>query len=687
MRRMVLAAGLALAVVRPSAGLAAQEATLQVKDFLDLEQVGNPQISPDGKQVVYSRSYVDRVNDSWESAIWVMNADGTKNRFLVKGGGAVWSPDGTRIAYVAASENPKGAQIFVRYMDAEGATTQVTRLTEGPGNITWSPDGKWLSFTGFVPKRAEWPIDLPPPPPGANWTASPRVVDKLHYRGDRRGFLDNGFYHLFVVPAEGGSARQITSGDWSVGTAFDGMIVGGSHSWTPDGKSILFDGFARPDGDRNFRESHIYAVDVAGGPVKQLTTVKGSWTAPKVSPDGRMVAFVGRELLPVVWQTADLYVMNIDGSGQRDLTRAIDREMGAFGGADAKWAPDGSGLFVSPGDRGTENILFVPLTGAPKYLTTGNHMLSLGSIAKTGEMVGVKSSFQAPGEVVKVVADKKAGVQVTQLTNVNEDFLQGRRLATAEEIWYPSSGGAKIQGWIVKPPAFDPAKKYPMLLEIHGGPQGMYSVGFDMMWQAFASAGYVVLYLNPRGSTGYGDTFVRSIEKNYPGPDYDDLMAGVDTVLGRGYVDPKQLYVSGCSGGGALSSWVIGHTNRFAAAAVRCPVTDWMGMAGNADVPYFAYSFFDKPFWEDPQQWWKQSSLSYVGNVTTPTLLMTGVLDMRTPMAQTETYYAALKVRGIPAKLLRFENEWHGTESVPSNWMRTMLYMQSWFKQYTKPTT
>ncbi len=659
--------------------------TLTVADYLDLERVGSPEISPDGKTVLYSRGFVDKVNDTWGGAIWQMNADGTRNRFLVTGGGAVWSPDGTRIAYVAASENPKGAQIFVRYMDAEGATTQITRLTESPGNIAWSPDGKWISFTSSVAKSSEWAIEMPAPPPNAKWTPAPRVADRLHFRADHRGYTDPGFVHLFVVPADGGSPRQVTRGDWSVGAAFDGMVVGGSHSWTPDGKSILFDGFAEPNSDRNFRESNIYSVELASGAMKKLTAVKGSWMAPKVSPDGKRVAFAGRELLPVVWQTADLYVMNIDGSGSRDLTRAIDREMGAFGGANALWAPDGTGLYVSPGDRGTENILFVPLIGAPRYLTTGNHSLSVSSIARTGEMVGIRSSFQQPGDVVRITTDKKAGVQITQLTQVNDDLLQGKKLATAEELWYPSTGGAKIQGWIVKPPFFDPAKKYPMLLEIHGGPQGMYGVGFDMMWQTFAANGYVVLYLNPRGSTGYGDAFVRTIEKSYPGPDYDDLMAGVDTVLGRGYVDPKQLYVSGCSGGGALSSWMIGHTNRFAAAAVRCPVTNWIGMAGNADVPYFAYAFFDKPFWEDPMAWWKQSSLAYVGNVTTPTLLMTGVLDMRTPMPQTEDFYAALKVRGVPTKLLRFENEWHGTESVPSNWMRTMLYMMSWFKQYPKP--
>jgi dipeptidyl aminopeptidase/acylaminoacyl peptidase len=657
---------------------------LTVADYLDLERVQSPQISPDGKAIVYGRGFVDKVNDTWDGSLWAMNADGSKHRMLVKGAGsAIWSPDGTRIAYVAAAENPKGAQIFVRYMDAEGATVQVTRVTAPIRSITWSPDGKWLSFAMFVPKQAEWAIEMPAPPPNAKWTAPPRVVDRLHYRLDRVGYTDPGFWHLFVVPADGGTPRQITSGDWSTGASYDGINFASPHSWTPDGKTIVFDGYSQPGGDKNYGDSHISAVNVATGSVTRLTQTRGSWSNPVVSPDGRMVAYVGREHLPVVWQTADLWVMNIDGTGGRDLTRQLDREVGGFlGSGTLVWAPDGSGIYISPQDRGTSNITFVPLNGALRPVTTGSHLLAFTGIATTGELVGTRTSFQAPDDVVKITVDRKGQGTVTQLTAVNEDLLAGKRLAAVEEVWYPSTGGARIQGWIVKPPDFDPAKQYPLLLEIHGGPQGMYGVGFDMMWQVFASAGYVVLYTNPRGSTGYGDAFVRAIEKAYPGPDYDDLMAGVDTLVGRGYVDPKRLYVSGCSGGGKLSSWVVGHTTRFAAAAVRCPVINWISMAGASDVPYFSHAFFDKPFWEDPMAWWKQSSLAYVGNVTTPTLLMTGVLDLRTPMPQTEEYYAALKMRGVPTRLLRFENEWHGTESVPSNWMRTMLYMMSWFGQY-----
>ena len=273
---------------------------------------------------------------------------------------------------------------------------------------------------------------------------------------------------------------------------------------------------------------------------------------------------------------------------------------------------------------------------------------------------------------------------MTKLTDVNGDVLQGIQLGKSEEITYTSSGNAKVMGWIVKPPSFDPSKKYPLILEIHGGPFGNYNVGFNYMFQNFAANGFVVLVTNPRGSTGYGSDFINGIDHNYPGPDYDDLMAGVDTVVGKGYVDTSRMYVSGCSGGGVLSSWVIGHTDRFAAAAVRCPVIDWLSMAGHTDIPLFTYSFFKKPFWEDPSDWLSHSSLMSVGKVTTPTLLMTGVLDRRTPMPQTEEYYAALKVKGVPVKLLQFNEEYHGTGSKPSNYIRTQLYMMSWFNQWTR---
>jgi len=270
-----------------------------------------------------------------------------------------------------------------------------------------------------------------------------------------------------------------------------------------------------------------------------------------------------------------------------------------------------------------------------------------------------------------------------KLTSVHTDVLSDVALGSQEEIWYKASDGSPAHGWIVKPPNFDAKKKYPLLLEIHGGPYGMYLGRFDFRYQLFAANDFVVLYTNPRGSTGYGEEFSQAIDHAYPSVDYLDLMGGVDAVIGQGYIDEKRMYVGGCSGGGVLSSWVIGHTNRFAAAAVRCPVSNWLSLAGTTDIPGFAHSFFQKPFWEDPSDWLRQSSLMYVNKVKTPTVVMTGEQDMRTPMSQSEEYYAALKMLGVPTVLLRFNDQYHGTGSKPSNYMRTLLYMMSWYNRYT----
>jgi len=680
MLRPRLAAALLLwtaALAAPAAAQAPRTApgTFSVEKYLDYETVGDPQISPDGRRVVYTRRWVDRMADRWESALWIVEADGSRNRFLVKGSSPVWSPDGTRIAYVAEGE-PKGPQLWVRYLDVEGAGTQVTRGTEAPANVRWSPDGRTLGFTQFVAKPADWKIGMPSAPTGATWTRAPRVVERLHYRADRRGLTEPGFVHLYVVPAEGGTPRAVTSGDWSVGFRFDQIPGDVSWSWMPDGRTVIVEGLNEPDADLSYRDSNLYAVEVATGTIRRLTPDRGTWTQPVVSPDGRTIAFAGQPFNRQSYRALDLYLMNADGGGMRRLAEGLDRDPNGI-----TWAQDGSGVYFTAADRGTRNVhLASARGGAARQLTRGTHMLGLSSISRGGIGAGVRSAPQSPPDVVRV--DLRRGGEPVQITRVNEDLLAGMRLGAVEEVWYTSTGGARVQGWIVKPPDFTASKKYPLIMEIHGGPHAMYDVGFSPMYQNFAANGYVVLYTNPRGSTGYGSAFGNAIERAYPSVDHEDLMVAVDTVLGRGYVDPERMFIGGCSGGGVLSSWAVGHTDRFAAAAVRCPVTNWMSFAGATDVPLFTANFFDKPFWEDPQPWLKQSPLMYVGNVKTPVLLMTGELDLRTPMSQSEEYYAALKTRGVPTALLRFEGEYHGTSSRPSNWMRTQLYMMSWYERW-----
>ncbi len=670
-----------LALVSPA--LAAQEKAsdtlLTVDHYLDFESVSDPEISPDGTRIIYSRRFVDKQKDAWESALWIMNADGSENRFLARGDAPTWSPDGTRIAYLAegAAGGPRGAQIHVRWMNAEGATSQVTRVAHAPSDIEWSPDGQSIGFSMFAPKANVWAIDMPAAPEGAQWTPAPRYVNTVHYRADRRGFLEPGFVHLYVVPADGGTPRQLTSGDWNVGSRFDGQPGAAGWSWSADGGSIVFDGLMDPESDKNFRDSDINVVDVRTGVMKKLTTPRGSWSQPSVSPDGMWIAFVGYPFTENTYHTTELFVMRADGSAMKKLSGTLDRDVGSL-----TWARDNSGIYFGAQDRGTSNVHFASLAGQVRALTTGQHMLSLGSISRTGVVAAIRSAPSDPTDVVRFAVT--APQQVTRLTSVNADILANKKLGTFEELWVTSTSGTRVQGWLLKPPGFDASKRWPMIMEIHGGPHGMYNVGFSYMYQNFAANGYVVLYINPRGSTGYGSDFGNAINKRYPGVDYEDLMAAVDTVVGRGYVDQSRMYVGGCSGGGVLSSWVIGHTNRFAGAAVRCPVMNWISFAGNADVPYFGNSWFEKPYWEDPKPWLDQSPLMYVGKVTTPTVIMTGELDLRTPMAQSEEYYQALKQRGIPSALLRFQGEFHGTGSKPSNFMRTQLYMMSWYQQHKR---
>ncbi|PYP18023.1 MAG: S9 family peptidase [Gemmatimonadetes bacterium] len=670
MRSMSIAAVLAVCL---SPAVAAQETAsdtlLTVNHYLDWEQVADPQVSPNGAQIVYTRRWVNKIEDRWDSGLWIVNADGSKNRFLVKGSNARWSPDGSRIAYLADGE-PKGTQVFVRWMDAEGATSQITRVTETPANASWSPDGRSLAFTMLVKSETPWKISMPAQPEGAKWTPAPRIVDKLHYRRDRMGYVEQGTTQIFLVSADGGTPRQLTTGEY--GTSELGG--GPNYDWAPDGRTIVFDGLRESDFDYRYRESYVYAVELQSGTIRPLVTKKGGWTNPIVSPDGRSVAFTGHEYGTFSYRANEVWVVGLDGSGLKALT-SYDRDPG-----DLEWSPDGSGVYFALADQGTSNVYFAGLRGGNRKVTDGTQMLSLSSIARDLNAVGIRSDADDPPDVVRI--NLKKPQPISRLTSVNADVLDRIKLGKVEELWYTSTGGTKVEGWIIKPPGFDPSKKYPLIMEIHGGPHGMYNGAFSYQLQNFAANGYVVLYTNPRGSTGYGSTFGNAIERAYPSVDYDDLMAGVDTVVNRGYIDPQRMYVGGCSGGGVLSSWVIGHTTRFAAAAVRCPVIDWMSMAGQTDIPLFTYGFFDAPFWEKPEQWIKQSSLAYVGNVKTPTLLMTGELDLRTPIPQTEEYYSALKMRKVPVVMLRFNGEYHGTGSKPSNFLRTQLYMMSWYQQH-----
>lgn len=645
--------------------------------YWDYESASNPQISPDGSQIIYTRVRFDKQNDRRERNLWIMNADGGKHRFLIKGGGAIWSPDGTRIAYTGKGDDGK-PQIFVRWMDAEGAISQISHTATPPRNLKWSPDGDWIAFRAIVPDRTTWKIDMPRKPRGAKWAEPPRIVDQMSYRQDRVGFQPVGYNHLFVVPADGGVARQITHGKWHVGRRQAGLDSGVGLSWTPDGGSLMFDGIARPSENRT-RESHINIVSVDSGDIRQVTSAKGSWSSPVISPDGKTVLYTGHDKQDQSWTAGDIWAIDIDGSDPRQLTKDSPDTPNSV-----KWARDGKGAYYNLRKEGSVNLHYVSTGGDMRTVTTGVHVLNTSSIDDGTTAVATLTSPTEPPDVVTFSLRKPK--DLTRLTNLNADLLHGVDLAGYEEVWYDSSDDTRVQGWIVTPPDFDAAKKYPLMLIIHGGPHAMYDVRFRYGWQNFAANGYVVIATNPRGSTGYGTDFGNAIHREFPGRrDFDDLMAGVDAVVERGYVDTDRIYIEGCSGGGILGLWAIAHTDRFAAASSRCPVTDWISIIGTSDMLLSPFSRFEVPYWEDPSSWIERSPLFHVGKVNTPTLLMSGVRDARTPISQAEQYYAALKIRGIPTRLVRMNDEWHGTGRVrPTNFMRTQLYIMSWWEMWTK---
>lgn len=638
---------------------------LSLDHYMDLETVSGPQISPDGSRVVYTRSWFDMVNDRRESSIWIMETDGSRNRHLLEGAGVRWSPDGTRILFTAPGE-PGGAQIHVRWMDAEGATSQVTRLDNGPGNVRWSPDGDWIAFTSRVDDRADFAgVSLPDRPDGAQWTAGPKIVERAGYKRDRSGYVDTGWTHLFVVPAEGGTPRQLTRGDWN----HNGI------AWSPDGTEIYFTSYRTEDWDapENWQESDIYAVEVVTGSIRRLTDKRGADGSPVPSPDGSLIAYISGDEHADTYRNSRIHVMNRDGSGQRSISGDYDRQSGGL-----MWAPDGSGLYFSVSREGYRSLHFASVDGGVERRTEGSHLMTLSSFSDEGMAVGTISSAYEPGDLYRWSLDNPE--DPIRLTNVNVDILHNVTLGEVEEIWYPSHP-FDIQGWIVKPPDFDPNREYPLMLAIHGGPHGMYNGGFNFAFQEHASNDYVVLYTNPRGSTGYGTEFANAIQNDYPGVDMQDLMRGVDYMLETGYIDEENLFVYGCSGGGILTTYIVGNTDRFTAASANCPIVNWMSAMGTSDAISYTRTF-EVPFWEDPTEWIDRSSIFYVGNVTTPTMLMTGELDLRTPMGQTEEYYQALQYVGVPTVMVRFQDEWHGTGSRPSNFMRTQLYLRKWWEKW-----
>jgi dipeptidyl aminopeptidase/acylaminoacyl peptidase len=649
---------------------------LELTDVFELEYVSDPQISPDGNHIVYVRNFKDIMTDRNLSNLWIVNFDGSNHHPLTTGNQndfqPRWSPDGKKLLY--KSNKDGSTQLYLRWMDS-GAESKLTNLTQSFGEVTWSPSGKHLAFTMFVPESSKSLVQLPKPPAGAKWNQPPTYIDDFKYRADGSGYLKQGNQQIFVLSADGGTPRQITDAPFNHGTP----------QWSKDEQSLIFSANLHDNAELDPLNSEVYSISLETGEVKALTDRQGPDNNPVVSPDGSKIAYLGFDDRYQGYQVTKLYVMNADGSNARLISGDLDRDVNSI-----YWGADNQTLYFKYDDQGDTRLAKINLSGKKTDLT--NHLggLSLGrpyggssfSANPDGKYAFTYGTWESP-------ADLAVGQNGSRkrLTELNADLFSAKKIGEVEEIWYESShDGRKIQGWICKPPNFDANKKYPLLLEIHGGPFSNYGNRFSAEVQMYAAAGYVVLYTNPRGSTSYGEEFGNLIHHNYPGEDYDDLISGVDAVIEKGYIDEDQLYVTGGSGGGVLTAWIVGNTDRFRAAVVAKPVINWYSFVLYADNPgyFYKYWFPGKP-WDHLEHYMKRSPISLAKNVTTPTMLLTGEADMRTPIPESEQYYAALKLEGVETAMVRIPGAYHGIAAKPSNLMAKVAYVLGWFEKYRNP--
>lgn len=667
-----------LAIFALALSVAAGAKTNLTTDTLwDWRTVSSPQISRDGKTVVYMMGWNDRMSDAMYSNLWMASVEGADQRPVTQGAFRDsmprWSPDGKRLAYL--SNRSGKPQIHVRWMDT-GQEAPITDLQEAPANIAWSPHGTWIAYTAHVPAKPSWSVNMTEKPAGAKWAEPPIIVTRLHRRQDHEGLIKPGYTHVFVVPSTGGAPREISTGDYDYGAP----------AWTPDGQWILTASHRVPDADYDLEGPEIYAISVRDGEVRQLTHRKGPDDNPVPSPDGKKIAYTGYDFKRQSYTVTHLYVMDADGGNPRQLAAALDRDVHT-----PVWSADSSEIYFAAEDHGMSHLYRVKLDGKYDQLTSGKVRFASAyatgdafTVSDQGQIAIVGSSYILPADIVTFNAH--GSPQLTRLTKANDSLLMDRNPSEVEEFTYDSFDGRPIQAWIVKPPDFDASKKYPLILEIHGGPHAMYGVEFAHEFQVQAARGFVVLYTNPRGSTGYGEEFGNTIDTRYPGDDFKDLMAGVDAVLARGYIDTKKLAVTGGSGGGLLTAWIIGHTDRFAAAVSQYPVTNWITQAGTADAGYFFAAIWMKAMpWENPKQYMEHSPIFFADKFQTPTMVITGEADYRTPIEESEQLYFALKARKVPAVLVRIPDEPHGIRGAhPSHRIAKMEHVLGWIEKWTQ---
>ena len=651
--------------------------TLQLEDIFSLEYASGLEISSDSDDVYFVRNYMDIQTDKKLGNIWKVNKD--KQLTPVTNGlhvdfSPTLSPDNSKLAYISTASG--SAQIHMKWLDS-GETGQISHFSHSPANLSWSPDGKHLAFTRFVSKKPKSVVSLPGKPHNAKWAKPAVFIDDMYYRFDGAGLTKPGNSQIFIMSSDGGSARQLTQG------AYDHRS---NLSWSKDGKHIVYSTNTRADKDLEWTDTNIFSINITNQQVTQLTDRSGPDNSPIVSPNGKMIAYLGYDQNYKNYENTELYIMDIDGSNKRSVTANLDRSVNGI-----KWADNSKAVYMSYHDKGETYVAYQPLNGKRKIAAKNLGGLSFGrpytgsqfDVSENGTIAFTYSDPQRPADIAITRKGK-----TTQLTSLNTDALGYKDLATIKELNVKSSyDDRNIQAWVAYPPGYEADKKagktFPLILEIHGGPVTNYGPHFSAEVQLMAANGYVVVYANPRGSDSYGKAFAQTIHNNYPSQDYDDLMSVVDGVIAKDAINEDALFVTGGSGGGVLTAWIVGHTDRFKAAVVAKPVINWFSFVLTTDIyPFVVKNWFEKMPWEDSEHYMKLSPISYVGNVTTPTMLLTGEADKRTPIAETEQFYQALKLRNIDTAMVRIPDAPHGIYKRPSNLMSKVAHILWWFEQY-----
>ena len=649
--------------------------TFRNLDVFELQYVRDPQISPDGTKIVYVRTEMDIMKDGRTSSLWIINSDGTNNQKLTSNtfneSNPVWSPDGKRISFISSSDDENGSEIHVYWMNSRQYSS-ISQLDGSPRSLKWSPNGNYLAFIMFVPEKTLQLVSPPRKPKNANWAEKPRITDRLKHEADGSGYMTEGFSQIFMISSTGGKPIQVTtekfnhySFDWMLGS--DGFVFSSNYT---------------EDWEYDFRNSEIYSISVNGSKLQQLTDRNGPDMGATVSPDGKSIAYLGYEDKVQTYQINNLTIMDIDGNNKRTINIDLDRNIESL-----KWSVDGKNLYFMYDNYGNTKIAVTNLNGRVRKLVDDVGGTSIGrpygggsfSVSLEGKISYTLTSPYHPADI-----GYYEGNSFKRLTNLNNDLLRGKDLGVIEEIWYNSSvDNRKIQGWIAKPPGFDKEKKYPLIVENHGGPISNYGDRFSPEILLYSAAGYVVFYPNPRGSTSYGEEFGNLLYRNYPGDDYHDVMDGVDKMLELGYIDMENLFVTGGSAGGIMTAWIIGKTDRFKASAVIKPVMNWISKTLVADNYYgYAHSRYEGQPWENFNHYWSFSPISLVGNIETPTMVMVGLNDLRTPPSESKQLYHALKLRKIETVYVEIPGAYHNISNKPSQLITKIDHILYWFNKY-----